>query len=682
MLRHLRHKAAFALDLTPFARLVPWGICAAASLAACGAPSDGAAPGALDTTPSSLEAPLELLPGAALEIPSIGTGFSAPAEKYMGRCVVGDITQLVAANAAATLKVTSMLDGDKAQQQLGFELGAKAHFGIGQGSLQAQAASAMTRDAFSSVWVLSVSYVSEAAELDFDKPVRPSVIGQAALAANAWTRECGDEFIYQVQKGAQLFVVYRLDYKSENLKEQVEAEAQGQKGIMELNGNLKQLSDQLAKHASLSLEVYQFGGDPTRLGGVITGPEANVVQAEAAAKAVIQCGTDNLQACDQLLTKALIYATSTTAEYAFAQQAQRAANPTLYVTAPWSRLGHLPTRVPTDPDIQNARLGLAMAFDRTLAAKKRVELLLGSDWIDADQRDELLPYKSSLTYQQGRILGLINACYDDLKLDPDAEAAYTAPTRKRCIDAQSSLTHGMFYPPPSILRGAVERALTRTWETHLQSRGDDPARRTQMVGQVTCGFSGEDAVCGYRGGRGTGASVLDGAVFDAWAHLPDDVRERFAALPEGNTHIEGDIAWASFSPQGAVFARRDGTDPGLLLAGPLWRCWRQNAKSLGLPVQAFADRPEDLDTMATFENGRALVAEADAACLQMPAAALETWLNQGGKKSCLGAPKARRRKGTPQLEAVTCFKGGHIIVDPYTQEVTSHCPWFRHAACR
>jgi hypothetical protein len=635
-----------------------------------------------DTLAGQDQAALEILPGAALEIPAIGTGFSAPAERYMGRCVVGKVVHLPAADAAATLKVTSMLDGEKAQQQLGFQLGAKAHFGIGKGSLQAQAASAMTRDAFSSVWVLSVSYVSEASEIDFDSPVRPSVVGQAALAADAWSRECGDEFIYQVQKGAQLFVVYRLDYKSENLKEQVEAEAQGQRSVMDINGQLKHLADQLARHASLSLEVYQFGGDPTRLGGVITGPSANLVQAEAAAKAVIQCGTDNLAACDTLLTRALVYATSLTAEDAFAQQVQRAANPTLYVTAPWSRLGHLPTRVPTDPQVQAARLGLAMAFDRTLAAKKRVDLLLGSDWIDADQRDELLPWRTALTYQQGRIQGLVPACYDDLSVDATAAtASFTAGTKARCVAAEAGLTDSLELPPAQILRGAVERAVSRTWQERLGGRGDDPARRTQTLGAVTCGFVEETAVCGHKGSRGANAAVLDGAIFDTWAHLPDTIRETYAGVPEGHSRHDGDTIWAPFTPQGAIFAPADGHADGVFLGGPLWRCWRSAGRHLGAPIATAVEATDGLDTVAYFGNGQGLYSDAPRTCVAMPAAALQAWAQFGGSNSCLGAPRERQPVAASGKSQVNCFAGGHVETDR-GGVARARCPWFRHAACR
>src|SRR4051794_30289180 len=118
-----------------------------ACLPACGpqtAPE--LAPGATDG------APLEILPGASVEIPSLGTGWSVPGEKYAGRCIVAPFKRLPAADAASTLRVSSMIDGEKAQAQLGLGVGLKAHFGIASASLQAQAASAMTKDAFSSVW--------------------------------------------------------------------------------------------------------------------------------------------------------------------------------------------------------------------------------------------------------------------------------------------------------------------------------------------------------------------------------------------------------------------------------------------------------------------------------------------------------------------------------------------------
>ena len=170
---------------------------------------------------------LEILPGAASIIPSLGTGWSTLAEGYLGRCIAPASKQLPSQDAAATLKISNTLDAEKAQQHMGFQIGAKAHFGIGSASLKAQAASAMTRDAFSSVWVFQAHYVADADEIDIEQKIPLTVIGTLAKEGNAWRRECGDEFVFQIQKGAQLFIVYRLDFKSESVKHTLEAELRG-----------------------------------------------------------------------------------------------------------------------------------------------------------------------------------------------------------------------------------------------------------------------------------------------------------------------------------------------------------------------------------------------------------------------------------------------------------------------
>lgn len=609
----------------------------------------------------------------------MGTGFNTAAEKYMGRCIRGQMRTLPWADTAATLKVTSMADSDKAQQQLGFELGSKAHFGIGRASLQAQAAASMTRDAFSSVWVLSVRYVSEAVELDFDAPIETTLVGQTALDRHRWRQECGDEFVYQTQKGAQLFVVYRLDYKSENFKNQIETQLQGARGILEISAQLKKLNTQLAQQAQLSLEVYQFGGEPVLLGSIVTGSNASLVQAQTAAKAVIQCGTENVEACDTILTHALLYATSPGLEDAFAKQVARAAKPTLYITAPWSRLGYPHDNPPLDPNIQTARLGLAIAFDQTLATKKRVELLLASDWIDAEQREELLPWQSALTYQQGQILAMVDLCYDALAQEP---AAQSPATQGRCMQAEALLRSHNRYPPAYLLRGAVERSISRTWQTELHAQGDDPARRVQQIGPVTCGFAPTQAICGYRGARGNQAFLIADPVFDLWTQLPETLRDNYATYPAEHTQQQNRVIWNHFFPQSTIFTDLDDPEARFFLAGPLWRCWRRHAKIEGPPQSLWGEDANALETMAHFANGHGLYSSHEYQCLSIPAEILTLWQQHGGRHSCLGKPAQSMRMLSQQHVGITCFDKGYIETDLNDGMSRIHCPWFRSALCR
>ena len=204
---------------------------------------------------------VEIVPGASPVIPSLGTGWSRVGERYMGRCVFGS-TRRLPRDVGGTLKISSTLDGAAAQHQMGFELGSRAYFGIASASLKAQAASSMSQDAFSRVWVFSANYVADAEELDFDADTSLTVIGQAAKQKDGWLNECGDEVVYQIQRGAQLFIVYRLDFKTQNTKKSWEGTLNGKYNVLEVNSMVKKLATQRGQHAQLTIEVYQFGGDP------------------------------------------------------------------------------------------------------------------------------------------------------------------------------------------------------------------------------------------------------------------------------------------------------------------------------------------------------------------------------------------------------------------------------------
>ncbi|HET6344859.1 MAG TPA: hypothetical protein VFH51_07990, partial [Myxococcota bacterium] len=597
-------------------------------------------------------------------------------------CIMAPLKRLPAADAASTLRVSSMIDGEKAQAQLGLQVGVKAHFGIASASLQAQAASAMTQDAFSSVWVFAANYLSEADEVDFDQEVKLTGVGREAERRNAWQRECGDEFVYQIQKGAQLFVVYRLDFRSEDIKNQVEVAVGGQKTVVDVNTALRRLTERIKRRTQLSVEVYQFGGDPTRITGILTGPSADLERAEAAAKAVVTCGVENLEACETLLTNALLYATSLSEPNAFPQQIQANTNPVLYVTAPWTRFGHTATRAPLSEAIQDARLSMAMTFDRVLAAKRRVDLLLRSDWIDVEGRDELEPWATQLGYAYSRILGAVPACYDDLGIEAGRHGpVYAGDSVRRCVQAARSLEASLTLPPAQILRGAVERALWVKWQQALGGKGEDPARRVQALDDLTCGLSGKFAVCGYRGPRGAVAYVMDEALFDAWAALPPETRARSATQPVADMLSDGEVHWVDFAPHAALMWRPKTGQPPVLLAGAVLDCWRQARGAYGFPTHSQMEVVGDGGSFGLFEGGLAIYSQGARSCVDMPQPVLAAWLRQGGPRSCLKYPTSKRAEADGTL--YTCFEGGHIAsqLDGSGRPAPA-CPWFGSAYCR
>jgi hypothetical protein len=629
-------------------------------------------------TAEQTASPLEILPGASAVIPSLGTGWSTLAEDYMGRCVSGATRRLSVFDAASTLRITNNLNAEKAQQTMGFGAGARAHFGLGSAGFKAQAAAALTQDAFSSVWVFAANYVSEAEELDFDQDTHMTVIGRHAQKRQ-WQQECGDEFVYQIQKGAQLYLIYRLDYQSESLKNTVSHHLGGQASVLEVNAALRSLQQQLSRHAQLTIEVFQFGGDPQKITGIITGPGASHSQAEQAARAVIRCGIDDFDACEQFLTNALVYATRLHQADGFPEQIGAAPSPILYVTMPWTRLGQDVTHSPDSYQVAEARLSLSALFDQVHLAKKRVELLLETQWSDAAQRSELEPWIGRLGFALGQIHNAVGLCYDALRLDPQRQQMFSAATVARCEDAVRHLQRVIVLPRREDLRGPVERALSARYAADAGRRGqpakaDDPVAHATPTGAALCAtLPSGDALCGYEGALSAQQCPLTFAVpqrlWAAWNALPESLARQHAQRPTTEACQDGNVTYMDFAPDAALFD--NGFAPPRLLYGDLLAHYRTYAgpSRLGLPSAHQGRAPDDLGTVAKLTHATLYCRDAGR-CHELQPSVYAAWQAVGGALSCLGFPKEGRASGT-----FTCFEGGSLHIDPEgVQAPQVQCP--------
>lgn len=646
------------------------------TILACG---DSSAPGGsrVPIVDESVEQhPLvEIVPGASPVIPSLGTGWSRTAEKYMGRCVFGKTRRLAGTDVGGTLKISSTLDGVAAQHQMGFDLGSRAYFGIASASLKAQAASSMTQDAFSRVWVFSANYVADAEELDFGADTPMTVIGQAAKQKSGWLQECGDEVVYQIQRGAQLFIVYRLDFKTETVKKDWEGALGGHYNVVEVNTAVKKLAQNRGQHAHLTIEVYQFGGDPTRVTGIVTGPGANLSEAEMAARAVVQCGIDKLDACEDFLTRAMVYATSLTAPHAFPQQVSANASPILYVTMPWSRLGQEPVQIPQDETLDDARLALSLTFNQIVGAKKRVATLLDSTWVDALQRRELDTWETRLSASMTHVNRAIKACYDDVIVTNTQPPGFDASTLERCRKMVEHVQSAAQMPPAAVVSSGLERALVDKWRTLHPASPDGfelPARR---VGQAVCIVAPDDAICGDETNGQSHSYQLPRAIFDTWSQLMTTGFAHKAALPVTNVRADASGTYVAFAPRAAIYAPPQ--QPPVLLYDDVLDWWRQNggAQHLGYPMEHQGLLSLGESSYATFQRGTAVICRYHNGCVDMDGPVLQTWLNQGGPGGCLKYPK-RHTAG----DTITCFQGGLVSYDPMGKaSPTVKCPasWYQ-----
>ena len=289
--------------------------------------------------------------------------------------------------------------------------------------------------------------------------------------------------------------------------------------------------------------------------GIVTGPAANMSEAEMGARAVVQCGIDKLDACEAFLTRAMVYATNLHAPEAFPQQVNAHASPTLYVTMPWSRLGHPALQMPQDENLDDARLQLSLAFSDVMAARKRVATLVDSTWVDETQRHELDAWDTRLAASMAHINRAIKACYDDITINTRVTPArFDMPALQRCRRVVEHVQKVAAMPPASVVSSGLERVLIDHWRALHPGEEDAFTLPAKQVGQATCISAPEDAVCGDETDEHARAVAMPRNIFDTWKHLVHTGYGEHAALPISNVRTDCSGTYVAFAPHAAIYA--------------------------------------------------------------------------------------------------------------------------------
>jgi hypothetical protein len=608
----------------------------------------------------------EVTPGASSIVPSVGTGWDLSAENYVGRCIGGS-TRRVPPPVEGRLRVSGLMNSRTALTELGFSMGAKAHFGIASGSIKATAAQSMSTDAFSTVWVFEADYIADSDELDFEQPIRLTAIGEQAAANNTWQRDCGDEFVYQIQKGAKLFVIYRLDFRSESARRDLEARVSGKSTFGEVNAELRLLSNMLAKQARLSVEAYQFGGEPWKLGGVVNGATESSDQAREGARALARCGASDLGACETFITNAVTYATDMRAQDGFAKQVERRASAKLYITAPWARLNRGTERNLGNEMVKTARRDLEQFFDRLLRVRLRVERLLASSWVGRQQRAEIAPWQETLDGYDVDVMDAVQACYDKLILQATEEGRASVLL---CTEMGRRLKH-LPLPSDVLLGGDLEKAISARWKLLYPMGSVDPAENATFIGDTACGQDGLNAVCAYNIDEGVVTHVLDLRHFRRWQDLAPDARSRIAQYPVSDTLVEGDMRTVFFYPHTALVWSP--ASPGLpaFIHDALWDFWQRaaNRRMLGPPIADQETLPGSEGQAVHFRGTWGPITAYWTSGREpqlMPKATYDAWRNKGGASGCLGAPTGKQAQ--EHELTITCFERGEIHLNVVRQD--------------
>jgi hypothetical protein len=387
----------------------------AATLAACGSaasssdvpPSDGDRAAGAEATGETAQAQTHTVPVGATDVtPFLGWGYDSASQNFTFGCVASDVT-LHAGQPSAHLAFDTSLSQDKLETELGGDLDAKAHFGAWKVSASANFRRTATSDEYSISFVYDATYDFGVASLD-SNTLHLTPPGTSAQNAGTWQTTCGDQAVTEINQGARFYLVMRIDFSSKEVKDEFAATVGAGGAFGSVTASMQNKADMFKGSSKVHLEVFQIGGDVTRISGVFGSPQSD------GSLPAVQCDLGDLSKCMAFATTAVTYATDVNGTGTFPTQLSSHPADLSYVTEDWSSLGiQLQPDILTD-ELKSDRLLLRQYYDAHAEYLRRVERLLDNGFVSGPALQEMTGWQQTLTAQEAQFNDVVIACYDDI----------------------------------------------------------------------------------------------------------------------------------------------------------------------------------------------------------------------------------------------------------------------------
>ncbi|RZA27308.1 MAG: hypothetical protein EOP10_00550 [Proteobacteria bacterium] len=229
----------------------------ASVLAACG-PQSGS------DTKSEISGQSKRLPNG------LGQGFESDTQLLKTNCVTGDVQ--FAGGAQADVTYTQDVSFEDVLDSVSGGLNAGAKFSIFDVKGAADFASKQSSDEFSATVTLTSDASVKSAVM---KNMRLTDLGKAMFEDGVVTdkvrKNCGDEFVSQINYSAKLFVNAKFSFATKEDKKNFKGSATlSLLNLGEIGGQIEKMDENIRKTAKVSITARQIGGNPEELSQILT----------------------------------------------------------------------------------------------------------------------------------------------------------------------------------------------------------------------------------------------------------------------------------------------------------------------------------------------------------------------------------------------------------------------------
>jgi len=156
----------------------------------------------------------EISAAAQITKGSLGRGYNAKKETFVGECVFGDVEFVGDQDATASLNRS--LSQQELSNALGFSVGASARYGVTKGSIAAKFVSEASSNAYSEVTVYSAHYKFKNKKFKYKGLTEQGKAAKGFTTGTTvgenWETVCGHEYVDQITLGASIYISAKIEF--------------------------------------------------------------------------------------------------------------------------------------------------------------------------------------------------------------------------------------------------------------------------------------------------------------------------------------------------------------------------------------------------------------------------------------------------------------------------------------
>ncbi|MCK6594696.1 MAG: hypothetical protein L6Q33_05815 [Bacteriovoracaceae bacterium] len=239
----------------------------------------------------------------------LGSGHDTLKQKTSATCITfndGDV-EYIGADGKINLELS--VDSNKVDDFLGIGASGRARAGAITYSAKAE----YSRDSKANDFSISYNYIAEFNDKKAVKSasIHPNFIhllddGRDQIS---WKESCGNEFVFAAERGARIFLNFKIIFSSKAEKERIAAEI-GVKGpAFEAEGKFEKISEKMGANTKMTVSAYQIGGEPGQLGSIFC-RDSNEQDCKNESIRVADCSMGELKKCLSMVSSFMAYANS------------------------------------------------------------------------------------------------------------------------------------------------------------------------------------------------------------------------------------------------------------------------------------------------------------------------------------------------------------------------------------